>query len=236
MGSVKLKDLKAFVRYDGSGRVVSGSLVFRKKKPKNGRWGEITKNLCCTDSGTTTTTTTISVTPTAFIRGYWTNAFDACTTTTSGDVTFYSASPVLTAGVTVYVNAELTIPLYEGWVIYEGGMMINYVVGAGGVLSVLNCSEVTTTTTTTELPVYSFDAYGASSPGDACARVNPMITVYANTPSLNTGVNLFMDAGLSVIYNPVANGTYLSIYFAAQDQVCTMSGPFGNTIDSYTAC
>lgn len=58
MGSVKLKDLKAFVRYDGSGRVVSGSLVFRKKKPKNGRWGEITKNLCCTDSGSTTTTTT----------------------------------------------------------------------------------------------------------------------------------------------------------------------------------
>lgn len=58
MGSVKLKDLKAFVRYDGSGRVVSGSLVFRKKKPKNGRWGEITKNLCCTDSGSSTTTTT----------------------------------------------------------------------------------------------------------------------------------------------------------------------------------
>lgn len=43
MGSVKLKDLKAFVRYDGSGRVVAGSLVFRKKKPKNGRWVEITK-------------------------------------------------------------------------------------------------------------------------------------------------------------------------------------------------
>ena len=62
MGNVKFKELKAFVRYDGSGRVVSGSLVFRKNKPKNGRWVEITKNQCCTgtpSSSTTTTTTTI---------------------------------------------------------------------------------------------------------------------------------------------------------------------------------
>jgi hypothetical protein len=235
MGSVKLKDLKAFVRYDGSGRVVSGSLVFRKKKPKNGRWGEITKNLCCTDSGTTTTTTT-SVTPTAFTRGYWTNAFDACNTTTSGEFTFYSTSTVLEAGIAVYIDAALTIPVYEGRVLFDAGTMIRYNVGAGGVLSVLNCSEVTTTTTTTTPSSFQFDAYGASSPSGACSRVNPMITVYANTPSLNTGVNLFMDAGLSIIYNPVANGMYLSIYFAAQDQVCTMGGPFGNTIDSYTAC
>jgi len=49
MGSSKLKDLKAFVRYDGSGRVVAGSLVFRKNKPKNGRWVEIPKSLCCND-------------------------------------------------------------------------------------------------------------------------------------------------------------------------------------------
>jgi hypothetical protein len=58
MGSVKLKDLKAYVRYDGSGRVVSGSLVFRKKKPKNGRWVEIPKNLCCDGANPSSTTTT----------------------------------------------------------------------------------------------------------------------------------------------------------------------------------
>ena len=32
------RDLKAFVRYDGSGRVVAGSLILRKNKPKVGRW------------------------------------------------------------------------------------------------------------------------------------------------------------------------------------------------------
>ena len=54
------RDLKAFVRYDGSGRVVAGSLVLRKKKPKVGRWQEILTYECCDDTPTTTSTTTQS--------------------------------------------------------------------------------------------------------------------------------------------------------------------------------
>lgn len=60
------KDLKAFVRFDGNGRVVSSSLVLRKKKPKVGKWMEIPTYECCdpldvlpTTSSTTTTTTTL---------------------------------------------------------------------------------------------------------------------------------------------------------------------------------
>lgn len=41
------RDLKAFVRYDGSGRVVAGSLILRRKKPKVGRWKEIEGYECC---------------------------------------------------------------------------------------------------------------------------------------------------------------------------------------------
>ena len=41
------KSLKAFVRFDGSGRVVAGSLILRKKKPKVGRWTEISARECC---------------------------------------------------------------------------------------------------------------------------------------------------------------------------------------------
>ena len=52
------RDLKAFVRYDGSGRVVAGSLVLRKNKPKVGRWREIQAYECCNYVPTTTTTTT----------------------------------------------------------------------------------------------------------------------------------------------------------------------------------
>ena len=55
------KDLKAFVRIDGMGRVVAGSLILRRQKPKVGRWQEIPAYLCC---GPTTTTTTTTVAPT----------------------------------------------------------------------------------------------------------------------------------------------------------------------------
>ena len=43
------RDLKAFVRYDGSGRVVAGSLILRRKKPKVGKWTEIQGYACCND-------------------------------------------------------------------------------------------------------------------------------------------------------------------------------------------
>jgi len=51
------KNLKAFVRFDGSGRVVAGSLILRKSKPKVGKWQEILAYECCNPTTTTTTTT-----------------------------------------------------------------------------------------------------------------------------------------------------------------------------------
>ena len=48
MGSNK-RDLKAYVRYDGSGRVVAGSLILRRSKPKVGKWTEIQGYQCCND-------------------------------------------------------------------------------------------------------------------------------------------------------------------------------------------
>lgn len=56
------RNLKAFVRYDGSGRVIAGSLILRKQKPKVGNWQEIQAYKCC--NPTTTTTTTVAPTTT----------------------------------------------------------------------------------------------------------------------------------------------------------------------------
>lgn len=56
--------LKAFVRFDGQGRVVAGSLVLRKNKPKVGKWQEITGYECCNPTTTTTTTTVAPTTTT----------------------------------------------------------------------------------------------------------------------------------------------------------------------------
>ena len=41
-------DKKAYVMIDKSGRVVQGSLVLRKVKPKIGRWIEVENSACCT--------------------------------------------------------------------------------------------------------------------------------------------------------------------------------------------
>ena len=49
------RNLKAFVRFDGSGRIVAGSLVLRKNKPKVGRWYEIPAYQCCNDVPTVLT-------------------------------------------------------------------------------------------------------------------------------------------------------------------------------------
>lgn len=51
------KDLKGYVRIDGGGRIVAGSLVLRKKMPKVGKWIEIPAYECCNPTTTTTTTT-----------------------------------------------------------------------------------------------------------------------------------------------------------------------------------
>lgn len=42
--------LKAFVRYDGSGRVIPGSLNLQASKPKVGNWKEIDAYLCCNEA------------------------------------------------------------------------------------------------------------------------------------------------------------------------------------------
>lgn len=39
--------LKAYVRYDGNGRVIPGSLILNRFKPRVGKWQEINVNKCC---------------------------------------------------------------------------------------------------------------------------------------------------------------------------------------------
>lgn len=41
------RPLKAYIRYDGSGRAVSSSLIWRKNKPKVGTWVEVQGYECC---------------------------------------------------------------------------------------------------------------------------------------------------------------------------------------------
>jgi hypothetical protein len=51
------RDLKAYVRYDGTGRIIPGSLILNRFKPAVGNWKEIDAKECCNYTTTTTSTT-----------------------------------------------------------------------------------------------------------------------------------------------------------------------------------
>jgi hypothetical protein len=63
--------LKAFVRIDGSGKVIPGGPIFQAQKPKVGKWREINVKECCnyvpTSTTTTSSTNTTSTTTTSGI-------------------------------------------------------------------------------------------------------------------------------------------------------------------------
>ena len=98
--------LRAYVRFDGSGRVIPGSMVLRKQKPKVGIWQEIVSYQCCDDvtinfvlasPGLTNATLTLSCNGTVIGAPMETGV----TTVTDGDVltalnTAFSAFGVFT--------------------------------------------------------------------------------------------------------------------------------------------
>lgn len=79
MATIDNRPLKAFVRFDGTGRIVPSSLILRRKKPKVGNWLEIPAYECC--NPTTTTSTTVAPTTTT------TSTTVAPTTTTTSSTT-----------------------------------------------------------------------------------------------------------------------------------------------------
>jgi hypothetical protein len=122
MGSINSRPLKAYVRFDGSGRIVAGSLILRKNKPKVGKWKEIPAYECCnptttsttTAAPTTTTSTTVAPTTTTSTTAGPTVLFrvsDFAETVCSQPATLalYYVAP-LGNGSEVFTDAGLTTP------------------------------------------------------------------------------------------------------------------------------
>jgi hypothetical protein len=154
------KKLKAFVRYDGSGRVVAGSLILRKNKPRVGRWFEIPTYQCCNgDTSTTTSTTTVAPTTTttttltpstttttttaAPVSSFQVNfvtsidASAACITYSGGPITtMYSNVSTLVPGSVLYNDSALTDP-WSG-----GGTQYWFAVNNNGTISSMQVGRV----------------------------------------------------------------------------------------------
>jgi len=64
MATIDQRPLKAYVRFDGTGRIVPSSLILRRKMPKVGKWIEIPAYECCNPTTTTSTSSTSSTTTT----------------------------------------------------------------------------------------------------------------------------------------------------------------------------
>lgn len=105
--------LKAYVRYDGTGRVIAGGPILQRFKPAVGNWVEIDANECCNSIPTTTTTTTQGGggTPTAFIARIAGGVPEACGEQYGYVEVVYSASSTLDIGSYLYYDAALTEPL-----------------------------------------------------------------------------------------------------------------------------
>ena len=109
MGSIN-RNLKAYVRYDGSGRVVPGSLVLRKNKPKVGNFQEVQGYQCCnsvTLTYTVTSPTITGVTLKLFCNGTQINSLASSANST----TIASLIIVLNNAFNVLFNSKtLTVP------------------------------------------------------------------------------------------------------------------------------
>jgi hypothetical protein len=142
------RDLRAFVRFDGSGRIVAGSLILRKNKPKVGKWHEIQAYECCNyiPSPSTTTTTTQGGGGGGFPFELFTGptAEIACEGF-QGTVLWFVAAPG--ENQVAYVNEALTIPYANSYIQRFGDL---YLTNSQGVMQYINnCAFITTTTTTT---------------------------------------------------------------------------------------
>lgn len=108
--------LKAFVRFDGSGRIIPSSLIVQAFKPAVGNYKEIDAKECCNYTPTTTSTTTVAPTTT-------TSTTIAPTTTTTTTVVNNSLFRVSSSPGTAVCAQEPTLTLYYVGDLDEGSQI-----------------------------------------------------------------------------------------------------------------
>lgn len=229
--------LKAYVQTDATGRVVSGTPVFRTSKPKSGNWKEIpmyyrgsglTTTTTTTNNPSTTTTSTSHSgggggnTVTAFVKTYWTNPLASCDGGFTQSLLFYSSSPTLTTGVSIFLDATLTTPVNNDYVIRTDsifpGMYKDYIV-QNGVLTDFSCIG---------------DKWFSTIQSVACSQSSPAQLMSAsinNNGNLSSGTKVFANfgnAGYSIgqmVYMTYSLGAAAMIISTPTEATITVTGP-----------
>jgi hypothetical protein len=193
--------LKAFVRFDGSGRVIPSSLILQKSKPKVGNWKEINATQCCNDTPTTTTTTTADPRPRI--------SLSACGALLPyQEITIVNGSSICDP--MIYITGDFSQLQQAPFYVIVGSS--SRVFGAMGNQAYpsapcTSCGGGTTTTTTTQVQSYSWQAlYSESSKNEACSGT--YLSIYTSTPYLSDNVTIYLNPSLTqpVLHNYISSG------------------------------
>jgi hypothetical protein len=122
------RGLQAYVRYDGTGRIIPGSLILNRFKPAVGNWQETPAYECC---NYTPTTILVSI---PICPG---SSCSACSRPTP--IVYISADcfGFLTVGCEVWNDAEGNIPSVLSAFLYEGNV---YSLEEGVIIGVSSCA------------------------------------------------------------------------------------------------
>lgn len=207
--------LKAYVRYDGTGRVIAGGPILQRFKPKVGNWVEIDASECCNYVPTTTTTTTQASGPTAWTAYTSFNASWSCQQINGLLTTLYSSTSTLTSGTFLFTDPELTEPYnyFSGTFVAINNQVWEVTSVNGPIENPQACSSITTTstTTTTTTPYpgvyYNADSGSQAACNGAGAYSLPLTFVLEEAC---TGGAFTLAAGTWATYGVPVNGS--SIY------------------------
>lgn len=126
------RPLKAFVRYDGSGRAVSSSLIWRKNKPKVGNWKEVQGYECCDNNHCTLP---YSVAAKASLEG---NCIGYYSDRDLQNILGQCANPSLAIGAKFYLDNQFTTPAPDDVYLTEYPSILGYTV-VNGIITDVGC-------------------------------------------------------------------------------------------------
>lgn len=147
MGSNK-RPLKLYMRYDGTGKLIAGSAIYRKQMPKVGKWLEISAYECCSPSNPNCVEYLITIGTTG-----GTFSYRQCDNLTTVEVTVEDEGLRYLQEDTVY-----TICAYRNSITTTGDVTVTYIglcedsTSTTTTTTTTEATTTTTTTTTTEAP------------------------------------------------------------------------------------
>jgi len=231
---------KAYVRYDGTGRVISGSLILSRVKPTVGNWVEIDAYECCNSITTTTSTTTgipTTTTSTTTLTPTTTTSTTSTSTSTSTTTSTTTATPTTTsttttATPTTTTTSTTTAPTTTTTTSTSTSTTTTSTSSSTTTTTTTATPTTTTTTSTTATPTTTTTTSTSTSTTTTTTTAAPTTTTTTTTPTTttttttaaptttttSTTINLNNFACISGAGSPV-NGTYQFFDFITENGI-----------------